>query len=171
MLERWKKIKGTNERYQISNKGRVWSNISGKYLVAHPNGRGYLHVLIYWEGGGRSTMKVHRMVAEHFLLKPRDKSKDQINHKDGCKINNDVSNLEWCDGSHNVRHSYDMGLEVAPKGVQHWGAKLTEAQAQEALTGTVKHEISPSYYAEKFGIGRKAISKIKNRQRWKHLNP
>ena len=34
-----------------------------------------------------------------------------VNHKDGNKLNNDLSNLEWCTKSYNVKHSYDSGLK------------------------------------------------------------
>jgi hypothetical protein len=173
IIERWKDIEGTNGRYEISNKGRVWSNVSDKYLAAHPNGQGYLHVLIYWPDSSRSTKKIHKLVAQHFLAKPRDKSKSQINHKDGNKLNNHVSNLEWCDGSHNTQHAYDIGLSEGRPGERHSMAKLTEREAQEILNLTTHHHYRGIYsdLAESYGVGRQQIARIAKGQRWSYLKP
>lgn len=56
----------------------------------------------------RRYLRVHRMVAELYLDNPNGYL--QVNHLDGDKMNNDVSNLEWCDQSQNTIHAYEMGL-------------------------------------------------------------
>ena len=168
IIERWKEIKETNGRYEISNKGRVWSNVTEKYLAGSISNTGYhLITITPIENGGPKPRLAHRLVAEHFLRKPRGKT--EVNHKDGCKTNNHVSNLEWVTSKENTQHAHDMGLLA--KGEQNGQAKLTEAQAQEALTGTVKHGVSYQYYADKFGVSKYTIKHIKQRDSWMHLEP
>ena len=58
--------------------------------------------------GSRKTMTIHRLVAEQFI--PRILNKTQVNHIDGNKRNNEVSNLEWVDNSENQLHAYALGL-------------------------------------------------------------
>lgn len=51
---------------------------------------------------------MHRLVAEAFI--PNPDNKKEINHKDGIKGNNRLTNLEWSNRSENIRHSYALGL-------------------------------------------------------------
>ena len=69
--------------------------------------KGYLAVDLY-ENGERKTKRVHRLVAEAFIPNPDNKT--EVNHKDGNKLNNNVSNLEWVTSKENVRHAWDNGL-------------------------------------------------------------
>lgn len=106
-----KRIEGF-DKYGVSRDGRVWSKARGvwKARKATDNGYGYLKLNIQ----GKSY-KVHQLVANAFLQKPKDA--ECINHIDGDKHNNAVSNLEWCTLSYNVRHAFDLGLH-AGKGVR-----------------------------------------------------
>jgi hypothetical protein len=58
--------------------------------------------------GALSTPRIHRLVGTHFIKNPEDKP--QINHKNGIKNDNKVSNLEWCTSRENHQHACDMGL-------------------------------------------------------------
>lgn len=85
------KIKGF-DNYEIFEDGRVWSNITNKFLRVSEDKDGYLQVKIY-KNKKQYTRKVHRLVAEHFIPNPENKSTvHHINHK---IYDNRVSNLRW----------------------------------------------------------------------------
>lgn len=109
------------EDYQVSNFGRVKSlnyKRSGKEgILTQSNINGYLSVNLY-KNKIPSTPKVHRLVVISFI--PNPLNLPVINHLDGCKTNNNMSNLEWCTQQHNVQHSFDNGLRISKKGTEHY---------------------------------------------------
>jgi hypothetical protein len=95
--------------YTIYSDGKVYSNKSKKFIKPHIE-NGYYRIGLYIDGKSK-TYKLHRLIGECFIEKPDDKN--QINHKDCNKLNNDVSNLEWCNNSENQLHAYQNGLNVS----------------------------------------------------------
>lgn len=93
----------------VSSGGNVWSYKSGQWreLKQNDNGSGYLRVGI----GHENPTYVHRLVAETYIPNPDPLHKTQINHIDGNKRNNSVSNLEWCTPSENDKHAFAVGLK------------------------------------------------------------
>lgn len=79
----------------------------GKQLIGTLNQDGYYHVMISTRGRSR-YMSIHRLVAATFL--PNPDGLPQVNHIDGNKTNNVVTNLEWCSRIHNMQHARDTGL-------------------------------------------------------------
>lgn len=108
--EVWKVHPACNERYMISNHGRVRSIARGKLMKLRLDAGGYVTLSTKLPGGRNITLRVHRMVAECFLGKPEDESL-QVNHKDGDKTNNYPDNLEWVTASENCQHAWDNGLQ------------------------------------------------------------
>ena len=117
MNETWKDILGYEGIYQVSNLGNVkgvdryvkYSNDSVKFikeriLKTHTNNVGYSIVSLNYDGR-RKTKIVHRLVLEAFA--PIDSNTMTVNHIDGIKLNNRLSNLEWCTLSDNIKHSYE----------------------------------------------------------------
>jgi len=111
--EIWKDIPGYEKRYQISNFGQCRSinrmvrgksntlrNYPGRVLKIF-YGEHYGTVMLGHKG---KTITIHRLVAMAFIQNPENKP--CVNHIDGNKINNHVSNLEWCTYSENEKHSY-----------------------------------------------------------------
>ena len=110
-MEKWKEIKGYESGYLISNYGNVKSLkrfdklnrvVLERILKTEKTKKGYLRVSLSNKNGVKKYL-VHRLVALHFI-ENKDENKKQINHIDENKSNNCFSNLEWCDGKHNINH-------------------------------------------------------------------
>jgi hypothetical protein len=110
-------IKGYEGEYVVYDCGCVLSfkhNKTKPYRILKQdtfNG-GYKRVTLS-VGNKQKRVSVHRLVAEYFL--PVISGKRFVNHKDGDKTNNHVSNLEWCTSSENERHSYSVLGKVNPQ--------------------------------------------------------
>jgi hypothetical protein len=121
--EIWKDVVGWEGLYQVSDKGRVKSlsriidympnrsrKTSIKVLNTYIDVNGYKSVYLYSMDHVRTKCKVHRLVAEVFVLNPDNKP--HINHIDGDKLNNTKENLEFCTPSENHIHAFEIGLRV-----------------------------------------------------------
>jgi uncharacterized protein YerC len=122
-VETWKDIEGYEGLYQVSNLGRIKSfdktimvkiknqNIvtkKGKILKPNNNNNsGYNKVTLSKEGTNK-PFTIHRLVAKAFIDNPENKP--FVNHKDGNKLNNCVSNLEWVSLKENTQHAFENGL-------------------------------------------------------------
>ena len=114
-VEQWKDIPDYEGYYQISNLGRVKSlektliirkrKCVYKPLIKKPHisKRGYWEIGICKNRLG-VTKKIHRLIAISFIDNP--KNHPQINHIDGNKLNNNISNLEWVNNRENSCHSF-----------------------------------------------------------------
>ena len=108
MTEIWKAAPGFELFYQVSNLGRIKGikrqGSNGGILRTCTRKDGYLQVCL--QADRKGSFLVHRLVAEAFL--PRIKGKPYVNHKDGNRANNTVSNLEWCTSQENNLHAHDV---------------------------------------------------------------
>ena len=109
-MEIWKDIKGYEGLYQVSNLGRVRRR--SKLLHLNTNTHGYKHITLS-KDNVQKTAVVHRLVASAFIENPL--GLPQINHKDGDKSNNSVSNLEWVTQKENNRHAINSNLRKTKK--------------------------------------------------------
>ena len=96
-----KDVVGYEGLYAVTSCGRVWSYKNKKFLEPQCDKNGYLYVNLY-KNGKRKHICVHRLVAEAYI--PNLDNLPQINHKDECKTNNCLQNLEWCDAKYNSNY-------------------------------------------------------------------
>lgn len=121
MSEEWRKIPGINPRYEVSNLGRVRAlahgtmqrnrygvyNVTRKERVMVPRVSkwGYMIISLRPDVDNPArlqTFSVHRLVAMAFI--PNPDNLPHVNHKDECRTNNNVDNLEWCTAQYNMNY-------------------------------------------------------------------
>ncbi len=114
----WRQVKGYEGIYEISENGEVKSvsrkvpnkgtemTVAEKILKPMVDDWGYKKVTLHKDGKPNQKF-VHRLLAEVFVP---PYCGEQVNHIDGDKSNNSISNLEWCTGSENMAHAYKCGL-------------------------------------------------------------
>lgn len=156
--------------YFVSNLGRVHSDLIenrrhksgkrfiflGKILKQRKTHDGYWSVTVNYNGQKMHHVRVHRLIADSFIENPYHKP--FINHKDGNRLNNKLSNLEWCTPLENTRHA----IEVL--GHNRYG----ERGATSLLSNTDALDIrSLRFYggnctqiAKVYGLSRKTVSNI-----------
>lgn len=179
LTEVWKDIPDFKGSYQVSDIGRVRSvdrvvtfndgsmrKYKGKVLKPHVHKiTGYEHLTL--SNDGRCNSKsVHRLVLETF--KPHVNMNDlEVNHIDGNKLNNHLTNLEWSTRHDNILHAYAIGLMVN-KGERGHNAKLSNADVLEILqrldTGELQKDIGLDY-----GVSKSCISMINRGVRWRSM--
>lgn len=177
MQEIWKDVVGFEGYYKVSNLGRVMtvarefikSNgrkcVVKERILSQGTVRGYKCVDLK-VNGDRKTMRVHRLVAMAFIGKPY---KEMVNHIDGNKENNIVSNLEWATRSENEIHAYNTGLKKSTES--HKSAIIKANKDRRSLSDeTVRYirnsEKSQYKLAEELGISRASVGLIRQRKRY-----
>lgn len=145
--------------YFADENGIIYSNKSGimKPLKQRPSNQGYLSVCLYVEK--QFQRYVHRIIAETFIRNLDLSKKETVNHKDGDKTNNHLSNLEIVSSSENVKHSYRIGLHKT--GEQHERSKYSDRYISSALK-EIEDGSSANSVAKKYGISQSYLNKIKN---------
>lgn len=100
-------VEGFSNRYEISNRGRLWSNIRNKYLGSKDKKTGYIHATLTTGEGEIVSTSIHRLVGEAFIPNDDPENKTEINHKNYRRYDNRVENLEWVSRQENIEYSYD----------------------------------------------------------------
>lgn len=185
MIEIWKNIPNYVGLYQVSNFGRVknlkkinkvfdkrgWNYCMTREekILKSSKKKTYLSVGLYNQFGVK-YFSVHKLVAIAFL--PNPKNKKYINHIDGNKHNNLLSNLEWCTASENIIHAYKTNLmpKFINSGEKNGRSKLN---TEEVLTikETLKNMSGVDEYkfrdlAEVFGVSRTSVFRIAHNTHW-----
>lgn len=132
---------------------------SGRVMASNIGGRGYFQVTMVSDLGKRKTLTLHRLIAKSFI--PNTLDLEQINHIDGVKTNNSISNLEWCTPTQNLQHARDTGL-------RRRSLKLTEDDVlsirKMSENGESRRDIASMY-----SVSVPAICGIINRRYWRNI--
>lgn len=170
-MEEWKEIEEFDGKYSVSNSGQIKNTKRGTILkqVLNPTGYYMINVKPFGRQRKSKTFRVHREVAKAFI--PNPDNLPQVNHIDGCKTNNHVSNLEWCTPSENARHAAELGLSIPIKGMDNVHAKLTDDIVRYIRNVYVPfcRTYGTRALARQFGVTHGIITKIIQNKKWKHV--
>ena len=176
MEEIWKDIPEYENLYQVSSYGRIKSLdhytkdvnktqfIKGRILKPQHQTTGYYKVTLS-KNGIKKQYTIHRLVAKTFLANPENKI--EVNHIDGDKLNNNISNLEWTTPKENTRHAIKSGLNKN-YGENHYKSILTKKDVLRILE-LLKQGLSHSSIAKQYNVSRTLITRINVGTAWKHL--
>lgn len=173
MEEIWKDIEGYEGLYQVSNMGRIKSlerykenhgklqKVEEKIKTINIKNSGYQFVQLYKNNKYKNLM-VHRLVAQAFI--PNVNNKPQINHIDGNKLNNNVTNLEYCTNSENNKHAWNTGLKQCTEKLKEATRKTNKEYKSKPINqldlqgNYIKTWLNAHEASRQLGIDRSTIS-------------
>lgn len=161
------KIK-SHPRYFISACGRIWSTHVSRELSVFRNIPGedsYMRVGLLHNGKQKIRL-LHRLLAETFI--PNPEMLPIINHRNGVKHDNRLSNIEWSTHTLNIRHAVKERLNVARRGMFSHAAKLSPKDVQK-IKGLLLEGVSQQKIADAFGVSRGCVLGIYTGKTWKNL--
>lgn len=168
------------EYYEISNTGRIKS--LAKFIVNTGNFAGGFHKKLHYKeffvakdgycitklcrDGKCLNRKIHRLVAQAFI--PNPLNLPQVNHIDGNKENNNVSNLEWCTREFNIQHAFATGLMTNNhlKGSNNPAAKINEEIVKEIRYLYDNKLMRYTDLLKKFNISADILKRVIKRKGW-----
>lgn len=138
-------VRGFEGKYKLSNLGRVIS-INGRWkgekeMKGCIDSAGYRVFSFRMKGQPKKDWRLHRLLADHFI--PNPKGLNCIDHIDGDKLNNDLSNLRWCTIGQNTSWAANEQGIVDRKGEKHHASKLTKREvliAREKAARGITHD-------------------------------
>jgi len=154
----WKWVEGYEDLYEVSSTGELKSyRKKAPYIMKKPiMTSGYYYITVSVEKR-RKNLSVHREVAKAFI--PNPEGKREVNHIDGNKLNNHVSNLEWNTPKENIQHAKKAGVKF---GKRKWSAEQVDAVRYMYGSGRSMVEIS-----EDLGIPEGTIWHMTKGKTWK----
>lgn len=143
---------------------RGWNKRKLNPNVDHRAG-GYYRLKIIMDDGNKMSMFIHRLVALTYL--PNPENKEEVNHIDGNKLNNKLSNLEWVTKKENMLHAHKLKLrdntgEGNPR-------KILSEQEVIDIYNKCYDGVRVCDLANEYGVSRPTISDIKAKRNWQHI--
>ena len=150
-----KEIPDTEGLYYASDDGRIFKT-DGR-MLSKSNSHGY-DVVRLTINKKRYVRLVHRLIALTFIY--NENNHKEVNHVDGNKKNNAVSNLEWCTRQHNIRHAHENGLCSYSKKLDKKDVELIKEKIGKMSSRKIAHM---------FKVSETTISEIKHGRTWKNV--
>lgn len=174
MQEEWSKlvypkIPDELNRFEVSTYGRLRNSISQHIYKQTILNSGYCSVRTTLGSRNKKIhILIHKAVAYTFLSNPDNLP--EVNHKDGVRHNNKVTNLEWCTSHENQQHKYDTGLFDKSKisGENNNGAKLSWKDVEYIRANYIpgSRQYGSRALARKFGITFPTLLAVVNNKTW-----
>lgn len=165
----WKQFRNSN--YYCNELGEIkttnWKNTGKEKIMSFcVNSSGYYQSVLVLDGV-KKTMKAHRIIAETFI--PNPENKEQVNHKNGNKLDNRLENLEWMTREENIQHCVDNKLQTAFKGEEVGTSKLKEYQVLEIRAKYKPRVYTRKMLADEYKVSVATIKDVVSGKSWKHL--
>ena len=156
------------ENYCINEHGLILNIRTRGVVRPSISKKGYLQVCLT----NKNTYSIHRLVALTFIENKENKT--EVNHIDGNKLNNHISNLEWNTTQENLEHKRINNLgktlkaKLSATGINNSQAKLDEEDVIFIRTncGT---KIDIKKFSKELNVSIATIYDIKNRRSWTHI--
>lgn len=151
------------DQYAITKDGKVFSIRAERFMSLKENPNGYIGVNLSKEGK-KFRFLVHRLVAMAFI--PNPEKKKTVNHIDGDKANNVLSNLEWATHSEQILHAIDTGLR--PNQNFRWDRKLSD-ETVHRICQYLEDGFQTIEIARILGTERHVVKNIKSGTQYKDI--
>ena len=161
------------EDYEVSNLGNLRSIKSGLNIKGSLDSKGYVRVTLLRKENGKKIRKggkIHRIVLESFEI-PKPDGCDQVDHIDGDKENNQLTNLEWVDCKTNIKRSWETGLHSKDiRYGEHAGNSKYTTEQIETACQMKEDGWSTTQISKKLGIPLSTLSKIFTGKQWVNIS-
>lgn len=182
--EIWKWVNDFEGLYEVSNLGNVRSvdrtdtfcnsrkgtivsrTKKGKNLKPIFDGKGFYLQVSLSKNGISKRYLIHRIVAKAFI--PNPENLPEVNHKDECKTNNSVENLEWCTHKYNNNYGSKKNQTRGTKNPQN---KFTEEMIRDIKKNYIPYDenFGAKAFQKKYGISLTHVCAIAKGRRWGYL--
>lgn len=178
IVEQWLDLPVENleKLYSISDFGRVKSlakKYQGKFredliMKQQTDRGGYSYIMLNYPSTRlKKFCLIHRLVALAFI--PNPENKKEVNHIDGNKLNNHISNLEWVTSSENSKHALATGLDKPKRGELNGKAILTTEQVMYIKKCFIDKSKTVKELSLLFNVAKSTIENIKYNHSWNHI--
>lgn len=168
--EEWLPVPDTDNKYLISNYGRLKSFIidktEGQILKCAPV-KGF-KVGQITTSKGRERFYIHKLTAEVWLPRPSNEHV-HVTHKDGNRANNHISNLKWVTRDYLLK-IFAESSRLATKNGPPRNSKLNERDVQ-LLKSMIERGVTQAKIAKLFRISEMQVTRIKRGENWGHVSP